>query len=228
MNKFKKKHAIFDLADTILTMAVSRERIAQDILLENGFSVSASQIKTAFRIVEKLSPVPSGKKEDEKSLRDFYYSRNEAFFEELGIFKSRAPLAAQLYKKIKSEKKWQVTQDFLTYSRFLRENDIKIGIISNWDKSFPSVLIEHGLNRITDYFESSFDIGYEKPDIRIFEAVFKKHSINRKEAFYIGNDYVMDMIPCHKLGIDSVLIDRGGDYSHADCRTVRELTELMV
>ena len=61
-----------------------------------------------------------------------------------------------------------------------------------------------------------------------FEAVFKKHSINRKEAFYVGNDYVMDIIPCLKLGIDSVLIDREGNYSNADCRTVRKLTELMV
>ena len=140
-----------------------------------------SHKKTAFRIVEKLFPVPSGKEEDEKSLRDFYYSRNENFFEELGLFKSRTLLAKQLYTRIKSQKKWQVSQDFLTYSKFLRKNDVKIGIISNWDKSFPSIIIEHGLNTLTDFNESSFDIGYEKPDIRIFEAVFQKHSINRKK-----------------------------------------------
>ena len=114
--------------------------IAQDILLESGLAVSAPHIKKQLSVLLKNCFRFRQKKEDEKSLRDFYYSRNEKFFEELGLFKSRTLLAKQLYARIKkSQKKWQVSQDFVTYSKFLRKNDVKIGIISNYDKSFPAL-----------------------------------------------------------------------------------------
>ena len=47
-------------------------------------------------------------------------------------------------------------------------------------------------------------MGYRKPDVRMFELMLKKLSLNSDEVLFIGNDMYRDVFGAKQLGIESV------------------------
>ncbi|EME77306.1 uncharacterized protein MYCFIDRAFT_42149 [Pseudocercospora fijiensis CIRAD86] len=107
-----------------------------------------------------------------------------------------------------------------------RANDSKvvIGVITNSDDRAPDILSSFGL-RVTgydvDFSVMSYDVGYEKPDKRIFEAAEEmleglvKHEGNggihdpkQWNKVYIGDEFDKDITASLNAGWNAVLIDR--------------------
>ncbi|KAL1609962.1 hypothetical protein SLS60_001627 [Paraconiothyrium brasiliense] len=109
-----------------------------------------------------------------------------------------------------------------------------VGVISNSDDRVPSILSSLGLNvkprRIgssiqhiaeaedISFVVHSYDVGYEKPDSRIFNAatdILAASSasigpIDDYKRLYVGDSLSHDYIGAEKAGWHSVLIDRNG------------------
>ncbi len=52
------------------------------------------------------------------------------------------------------------------------------------------------------------DYDFPKPATGMFELVCSQNNLAYEECVYVGEDYRMDMLPCKKLGIRGVLINR--------------------
>ena len=93
----------------------------------------------------------------------------------------------------------------------------RLGIIANQGKGLLDRLERFG---ILDNFEiiiNSTDIGFSKPDLRIFQVTLEKANIEPSKAVYVGDRVDNDMVPAKKLGMRTIRLRQGlGQYGSED------------
>jgi len=85
----------------------------------------------------------------------------------------------------------------------------KMGIISNTisarAKEVWDALKELGLDGYFDLVLTSVDVGYEKPDLRIFREALSHFSVSPQEAVMIGDRIKTDILGANRVGMKTIL-----------------------
>lgn len=90
----------------------------------------------------------------------------------------------------------------------LKDRGLTLAVISNNDGTTQEKCEEVG---IRDYFEviaDSTDLGFVKPDSRIFQFVLEKLNIPPSEAVHIGDLYGSDVLGGRNAGLDVIWLNR--------------------
>ncbi len=85
----------------------------------------------------------------------------------------------------------------------------KLGIIANQKLGTAERLENWGLRQYFDVIVSSAEIGYAKPDKRIFEKALEMAGCTACESVMVGDRLDNDMIPAKALGMRTVWIKNG-------------------
>jgi putative hydrolase of the HAD superfamily len=116
----------------------------------------------------------------------------------------------------------------------LRDKDRKIGIVSNgrsvkqWEK-----IIRLGLQHFFHTVVISEEVGFEKPDPKIFELALKELGVKPEETAYVGNTPEVDVLGANAAGLVSVrLVKRKHkeprfDRTMRPTVTVRKVSDLL-
>lgn len=89
----------------------------------------------------------------------------------------------------------------------IRKNGGRTFLLSNAQRIFTEP--EMRMLGIYDLFDDvmiSSDEGCAKPDIKFYEKILKKHSLNPAETIMIGNDYISDIKGSYNAGMDSLYL----------------------
>lgn len=78
----------------------------------------------------------------------------------------------------------------------------RLGIISNYRASLADYLEEVGLKRFFETVVISEVVGYEKPDVRIFETALEDMALLPEECLYVG-DHPFDVLGAKDAGLDA-------------------------
>jgi len=94
--------------------------------------------------------------------------------------------------------------------RSLRNMDIRLGLISN--TFLPGIGGRRNLEKakILDLFEVSVfsaEVGYSKPDPRIFHHALKAMNLAPEDSWYVGDKPNRDICGANRVGMTSVLVD---------------------
>jgi len=89
-----------------------------------------------------------------------------------------------------------------------------------------------GAEKYFNYFFTSLDLGFEKPDIRFFTAIGKQIGIEHGACVMIGNDYSKDIVGAKKTGMTTVFFNENneqGNFPAADhiINSMQELISLL-
>ncbi len=104
--------------------------------------------------------------------------------------------------------------------------DYALGIISNSDGHIFELLQSVGLG---DCFRSVTDsavVGFEKPDVRIFQSALQSLGASPGESMFVGDVYSVDYLGARNAGMTAVLMDRAGAYRESGLTRVESLEEL--
>ena len=116
----------------------------------------------------------------------------------------------------------------------LRDKNCKIGIVSNgrsvkqWEK-----IIRLGLQHFFHTVIISEEVGFEKPDPKIFTLALKELGVKPEEAAYVGDTSEVDMLGANAAGIVSVrLVKRKRREPRLDRTmrprvTIRKVSDLL-
>lgn len=127
---------------------------------------------------------------------------------------------------------------------------VLVGILTNSDDRVPSILaslglqvgpwrhgleaeISHDKSKICndiDFVALSYDIGFEKPHKRIFDAAKKMATSSEDEDIqylHVGDDFEKDYRGAEAAGWEGVLLDRDSQYASQGINRIRDLTELQ-
>jgi HAD superfamily hydrolase (TIGR01662 family) len=129
---------------------------------------------------------------------------------------------------------WSACHHFELYDdvpdvlRALHRAGIKIGLISNTERSLTAFQTHFALEGLFEVAISSFDHGYMKPHPSIFESALRQVSAQPHEAVMVGDSLAHDIEGARRLGMRAVLVSRSGRVEQCpdDVPMIRSLREL--
>jgi putative hydrolase of the HAD superfamily len=123
-------------------------------------------------------------------------------------------------------------EDSLPVLRELRSRGFKTAIVSNTSWGSPAALwreelARHGLSEQVDATVFCRDVGWRKPDRRIFEFTLEKLQADAGDCVFVGDDPNWDMAGPRSFGMKAILIDRQGQFQGTEEESIRSLYELL-
>jgi len=108
----------------------------------------------------------------------------------------------------------------------LRRREFKVGAISDWEETLPTLLAELELADHLDALAVSAIVGVTKPDPRLFEEALRQADVTAGESIHIGDYYELDVAGARAAGMTPILFDWKGRNLDADCERVTSFEEL--
>jgi HAD superfamily hydrolase (TIGR01549 family) len=119
-----------------------------------------------------------------------------------------------------------VPDDVLPTLQKLREAGYKLAIVSNRHEEYSYLVEELGL---LDYFEMTLaagQVGWWKPDPRLFHYALGLLGVEAENSLYIGDNYYADVLGARAAGLNPVLVDPFEIYDSPDCPVITSIGEI--
>ncbi len=208
------KTVIFDFADTIAHLSPSKESVVQNFILDKlGVKIELEKIARAYHYLDMNMFYSSVNIQDSVNKKEFYNLYNEKLFYYLGL----DDFSVEFYDYFVSiEKHWMLKEGVEGLFAQIVEKGYKIGIISNFDKKLKNIVSDLGIGKYISFLVISADVGFEKPNEKIFTYALSEYELDKDELFYVGDNYNLDYHPTKSLGIKTFLYDEKGFFPKYD------------
>ncbi len=110
--------------------------------------------------------------------------------------------------------------------RALAARGYRLGCVSNSDGQVSRRLADAGLLHLLETVTDSGDVGFEKPDPRIFALGVASLGLAVDRIAYVGDLFSVDIVGARGAGLVPVLMDPLSVWD-ADCVRVRSLSHLL-
>jgi putative hydrolase of the HAD superfamily len=130
----------------------------------------------------------------------------------------------ELYDRFAEPDCWKVFADVLPALEDLRNLDIRVGIISNWDERLTTLLPRLNLS---DYFETivvSYEVGFPKPSNVIFEYASRKLGLPPGNILHVGDSSSEDYEGARSASFSALLIDRETEEKPNTISSLRQIS----
>ena len=206
----KPELVLFDLDDTLIAYdLVSREawdRAADQFILENDIKTEKAVIQEKLNAAKKWywsdpERQITGRKDLEKTRREIVKT---ALKDLIIIEDMELDRFADNFTKIHNGL-WYLFDDSEETLQTIKKLNIKLGIATNGtSKNQRGKLKRFDIEKYFDYFYIEGELGYGKPDPRVYEHMLRETKIDNKKIIMVGDNLVWDVEAPQKLGIYSV------------------------
>ncbi|MEP6801757.1 MAG: HAD-IA family hydrolase [Acidobacteriota bacterium] len=107
----------------------------------------------------------------------------------------------------------------------LQDRGYRVAVVSNADGRVRALLESAGLMPFLELVVDSFEVGFEKPDPRIFLAATDRLGVPPAECVYVGDIYSIDVLGARGAGMRAILIGTGA--AEGPVERVHTLPELL-
>ena len=136
--------------------------------------------------------------------------------------------ARDIYDEWSSCHHFELYDDVADVLRGLHASGLRMGLISNTQRSLTAFQEHFALEGLFAVAVSSFDHGYMKPHPSIFESALRQVCARPDEAVMVGDSFEHDIEGARRLGMRAVLVSRSGPTRSCppDVPVIRSLREL--
>ena len=202
---------VFDVGGTLVYPAVPVGETYARVARKHGAKLSPEATTTAFREAFKsCSPRAKGAVPSDGNDRAWWRqvvakstidqafpdpAAFEAFFEEVYLYFANAEA-------------WGIYPEAIEVLEALRDRDIELAILSNWDARLHTVLDGSGLGEYLPNRFISAELGWEKPDPAIYRHVAEILRLPPGSLLSVGDDPKNDVEGPRKAGWQAQQIER--------------------
>jgi putative hydrolase of the HAD superfamily len=207
---------LFDLDDTLMAFDLVSEKAwdkAVELFIEgNNLSIEKDIL------LEKINKTRKWYWDDSErhkiGRKNINHARREivnlALKDYINIGINKLEELADNYSKI-HEELWYIFDDVEETLQKIKKKGIKLGVMTNGtSESQRGKLKRFNLEKYFDYFFIEGEVGYGKPDIKIYEYMQQKTEIEYNKILMVGDNLVWDIEPPQKLGIYTIWINTKG------------------
>jgi putative hydrolase of the HAD superfamily len=215
----KFRAVLFDAAETLFTTRGSVGQIYGSVARKYGSTVSIEAIEASFREHFKgagpLSP------EDQKR-----WWKNIVYrvFNDVGMVENFDHFFDEVYETFRDSQGWVLFPETLEVLQELKNRELKLGVISNFDNRIYTVMESLHIRHFFDVVVLSSETGYSKPDPEIFAAAIEAIGFPASDIVFVGDSVDDDVKAGIRAGLTSILIDRTG--RHADQKQLQRISSL--
>ncbi|MDF2685965.1 MAG: yjjG [Clostridia bacterium] len=207
------KAILFDLDDTILSFDNASElalkKCCDDFISVNNVTFDSDMLQNKFK--ETRNWYWSDSKRNIIGRENMLNARCEVFqytLEKLNFFdEAKIYEIADTYSNLQ-ESFWSLFDDTAEALDIIKSLKIRMTIVTNGASQTQRGKLERF--NLNDYFEQVIidtEVGYSKPDIRIYEIALEKMALSPKEVWMTGDNIIWDVEAPQKLGIYSIWND---------------------
>jgi HAD superfamily hydrolase (TIGR01549 family) len=122
---------------------------------------------------------------------------------------------------------WEHVPEFVAPTLVeLRRRGYTLVVVSNANGTVRQAFRRIGLFDLVDVIVDSAEVGFEKPDRRLFDAALRMAGAEHSRALHVGDIYHIDVAGARAAGLTPVLVDEAGLYAGADCHRITSIVEL--
>ncbi len=215
-------HVFLDVGGTLIYPEPSVADIFHRVLAARGHILDREAIarflRTPESIVTLIRPFPAGRE------GEFFNEVNARVIEHLGVESDDAMLES-IHAEFEKGVSWRPYPEVTEILERLRGAGYRLGVISNASHSLPSTLQKIGLAEHFDTITYSFDVGAEKPDVRIFRRAVAQANTTEERSIHVGDSFEADYLGARRAGLHAILVCREGEPP-APCPSIRSLEGL--
>lgn len=224
----------FDAGETLLSPQPSWSELSAEVLRERGHDVAVDSMRSAWRhtgqhfirVADEGRTFSTSSGESEK----FWTTLYEDLLDFLGIKDPEAPRI--LYEKFSDPETYVLFPDSVPTIEELKGRGLKLGVISNFESWLRQLLDRLDVTQLFDVLAISGELGWEKPDPRIFKWAMEEADVDAPSSVHIGDSPHFDPAPAVAIGMHGVLLDRHGRWDDLEAEypriaTLGELVDLI-
>jgi putative hydrolase of the HAD superfamily len=218
----------FDAAGTLFDAREPIGRTYARLARDFGLDVPEDSVAASFRRAFGAAPGLAfglGLRPDEvrRLERGWWRQRVSETFAPLGEFSNFDAYFDALFAYFANPDHWIVDLEAAPLLQRLKNDGLKLGVISNFDFRLYRILDGLDLTRFFDSVTISSEAGYAKPRREVYDAALARAGVTADETMHIGDSEHLDFAPAAALGMLAVLIDRGSprDAASVAGRTAR-------
>jgi putative hydrolase of the HAD superfamily len=121
---------------------------------------------------------------------------------------------------------FDVYPDVTEALRTLQARDVPLAIVSNWQSGLRHFCSELQLSPYFEQVLCSGDLGFEKPDERIFLEACTRLGVAPERTLHVGDTYLDDYMGGQAAGLQVLLLAREGN-APAGVRSVVSLADVL-
>ncbi|XP_022129453.2 rhythmically expressed gene 2 protein [Pieris rapae] len=208
--KGKVKLLTFDATNTLLKLCVSPWKFYANVAEKYGYQIHEDEIKKQFLYTYKnlTKKHPNFGKESilwENWWREIVQGTFEGKIKDNEHIKC---IGNKLIQDYKSPKCWFPADGAVDLLEHVKSKCIDIGIVSNFDPRLHEILQSLNLSSYFKFILTSYEIGYSKPDKKIFDSAIEHSKLNlcTDACLHIGDDYEKDYLGATKAGWQAFLV----------------------
>jgi FMN phosphatase YigB (HAD superfamily) len=214
----------FDLYDTLIELEPKRWERLSAVLTARGITHDPTALKATDMVAEDywteinaIRPIRERDEDVQDEIRIEYIRR---WLQASGVVVDDAT-AAEIRHAYRAEYEtharrsipgmvdgYRVFPDVNRTMRRLREADVLCAVVSNADDDVTEFCTRLQFAHEMDLIVTSALVGYEKPDVRTFQAALEPFDISGPEALHVGDQPRSDVAGALATGMRAALIDR--------------------
>ncbi len=197
---------VFDVDDTLYEQIVPFEN-AYKSLFDMDIDMEKFYLLSRYYSDVKFEASRNG----EMTMDEYHIYRIQEAAKDLGVCLTAEQALSMQKEYKKNQQKLQMSNTTISILELAKENDVKLGIITNgpsehqWSK-IKALGIESWISR--ENIIVSGDYGINKPDVRIFEIMQEKLQLPNASLYYIGDSIENDIVGANNADWKGIWINR--------------------
>jgi len=228
----------FDVGDTLIRAHPSWAGVYREGLLEFGIDVPEKDLERAL-LEETMAGAWWLNEEPFEPTEENSYDRIKQF--DLAVLGrvGHTDVDDEAIRLIEAaftkRSAWYVFPDVMPALRAIGNAGVRMGVISNFVWGGAELIHDLELAQHFEALTISARVGFQKPHHGIFQHALDAMHVDPRDAIHIGDSYKADVTGARAMGIEPVLIDRGGgdparvrdERNDPDLPIVADLNELL-
>lgn len=213
------------LIDVALPLGETYSRIARDFGANLDPDILTTGFRTAFANTPPMAFPGLRGAELDRAERGWWRAVVEQVTRAAGGVPEFEPYFDRLYAHYASAPAWRVYPEVPGVLADLRERDIPLAVVSNFDSRLLPLLDALELASCFGAVVCSGAAGAAKPDDAIFSHALAVLGIEASEALHVGDSREADYDGARAAGIEALLVDR--NLSSRRGRTIPDLSGIL-
>jgi putative hydrolase of the HAD superfamily len=233
----KMELILFDLDDTLMAFDIVSETAwekAVDIFLQNQ-SINIDRDIILKKIHSTRKWYWTDTERHKEGRKNIVHARREIVKLALNDYRSmetrEIEKLANDYTRI-HEELWYLFDDVEETLKKIKYKEMKLGIMTNGtSESQRGKLKRFNMEKYCDYIYIEGEIGYGKPDMKIYKYMLEETKIAVENIIMVGDNLVWDIEPPKKLGINTIWINTKGakleDTNIRPNKTIQKISDII-
>jgi len=216
----------FDAGGTLLHPHPRVGMIYAEVMGRHGLNLSPDDLEAAFHRAWTKALQASRLGVSEESERDWWRAVVREVLQGLGEPTDFEALFEDLWVTFADPERWRLYGGALETLDALRRRGYRLLVVSNWDKRLRQLMAGLRVAPFLEHLVISSEVGFEKPDRRIFETAQTRLDLPSTEILHVGDSPYHDAEGAEAAGWQWVLIAGESAADGPRCH-VKQLTELL-